>query len=134
MISVNKKKKRDSNTRCEPRTPVNADIKGVLNVVTKVKILDISNRGALVITPQRLSLGSIFKVSFAHEHKDKETIIIRCKVMRCAFTKTIFGENSEPIPLYRVGFKFIELDDELIKDLKKFIAKEEILIQKNHNN
>ena len=130
MISIKKKKKRLKDTRCEPRVPVSADIKGVLSVLTKVKLIDISNRGALAITPQRLSAGSIFRVSFAHDDDSNDTIVLRCKVMRSEFTKTIFGEKGEPIPLYKVGFKFIELSDDLVKELKTFVAKEEILNKK----
>jgi len=128
VIGIKKKKARSkSNTRCEPRISVNVDVKGTMSVLTKVKLIDISNRGALVVTPQRLSVGSIFKVNFSHARESDNPIVLRCKVMRCGFSKTIFGDGGEPIPLYRVGFKFIELNEELVKELKTFIAREEIL-------
>ncbi|MFC1855366.1 PilZ domain-containing protein [Thermodesulfobacteriota bacterium] len=130
MITIKKKKKRAHNTRSEPRIVVNADIKGTLSVLTKIKLMDISNKGALVMTPQRLSVGSIFKVKFSHSDTSENSITLRCKVLRCGFTKTIFGDDGEPIPLYLVGFRFIELNTELIKELKMFIAKEEIILNK----
>jgi c-di-GMP-binding flagellar brake protein YcgR len=101
-----------------------------MTVLTKFKLIDISNRGALVKTPQRLQVGSVFKVRFDHTDHEGTTLTLRCKVMRCGFSKTIFGDDGEPIPLYLVGFKFIELNEELVKELKLFIVKEEILMKK----
>ena len=120
--------------RTEPRTQLLVDIKGTLSVLSKFKLVDISNKGAQIKIPQRLSVGSIYKVRFSHDEAPETSIALRCKVIRSEFAKTIFGNNGEPIPLYLVGLKFIELDDELIKELKKFIVKEEIKHQKNVKN
>lgn len=119
------------NKRSEPRAAVSADIKGTLSVLSKFKLIDISNKGALIRIPQRLSNDSIYKVRFMHEEPGvKDSISLRCKVMRSDFDRTIFGNSGEPIPLYLVGLKFIELDEQLIDELKLFIAKEEIKSQK----
>jgi hypothetical protein len=130
MLTIKKRKKRLKDTRCETRTVVSADIKGAMLVISKLKLVNISNKGALIKTPQRLSVGSIFKVNFAHDNDERKPITLQCEVVRCGYTKTIFGDNGEPIPLYLAGLKFIKLDEDLIKELKTFIAKEEIIMKK----
>ena len=120
------------NKRISERTHITADISGLLVVDNRFSLVNISDSGALIRIPQKLSMGSLYQLKFEFLYGKKQMILkLKTKVIREQLLGIGKDSLNERIPIYEIGLSFFDTSKEDVKILKLFIAQEELKKIKN---
>ncbi len=79
------------------------EINGMMNLVDKVEILDISLGGASLKTDKKLEIGKEYQIKLGDGEK---TIDVQGVIVRSEFCGNEERPNGEKVPLYAAGMKF----------------------------
>ncbi len=115
------------NKRRDDRADINFEVNGSLVVDNSFSLLNISDSGALIRIPQKLTLGNLYHLKFEFiNHNTTIQLKLKTKIVREHLVGYGRSSLNSKIPLYEVGLSFFDTSKEDIKKLKLFIAKEEL--------
>lgn len=94
------------------------DIKSNVVFAKKVSINDVSVYGAAFDIDKKLETGSQYTLNLRGKEK---TLTVQGVVVRSSLKHSRPDPGSDKKPVYAVGFKFLDLTDEMIKELVSFV-------------
>ncbi len=109
--------------RSYERKKVEVEIHCSLSIIKHFSLIDISQSGALVSTPENLKMGSKYAMHFKCD--DSDAIAVSAKVIRSVLMPPRTNEEGVNEPVYEIGFSFIAPDKDDLKKLLSFIVHEE---------
>ncbi|MFC1855365.1 PilZ domain-containing protein [Thermodesulfobacteriota bacterium] len=109
------------------RTPLKTKVTGSLIVDDRFHLVNISDTGALITTPQKLKLGNYYHLNFSFASVEKSmSVSLKALIVRENLKRFAVNKKGEKMPIYEVGLSFIDTSDDDVKMLKTLIVKKEL--------